>query len=55
LPQLPPVATLIGGGIVYAAVSVAVLRLAHPAWLRRLLPRISAIAGARIRRKAVAA
>jgi O-antigen/teichoic acid export membrane protein len=56
LPHLPAIATLIGGGIVYAAVAVAVLRLAHPSWLRRLLPRLSAIAGARMgRTKAVAA
>ena len=56
LSQLPPVATLIGGGIVDAAVTFAVLRLAHPAWLRRLLPRVSAVLGARMGRpKAVVA
>ena len=50
LPRLPALVTLVAGGIVYAAVTVAVLTLAHRAWLRRVLPRIGAILGRRTTR-----
>jgi PST family polysaccharide transporter len=52
LSGLPAAATLVAGGIVYAAVTVAVLLLAHRAWLGRVLPRIAAIAGRRPARAA---
>ena len=47
LPGLPAAATLVVGGIVYAAVIAAVLLVVHRAWLRRVLPRVGAILGRR--------
>jgi PST family polysaccharide transporter len=55
LSGLPAAATLVAGGIVYAAVTVAVLLLVHRAWVGRVLPRIVAIAGRRPARAAAVA